>query len=55
MSKISQKLPKLHFTDANGQPFPDWEEKQLGELTESPSYGMNAPANHLMGNINISV
>ena len=22
----------LRFTDANGQPFPDWEEKRLGEV-----------------------
>lgn len=28
------KVPKLRFKDDNGQDFPDWEEKSLGEVTD---------------------
>ncbi len=34
MNKTLQKCPKLRFTDTNGQSFPDWEEKQLGEVAK---------------------
>ena len=28
------KQPELRFKDDNGQPFPDWEEKRLGDVLE---------------------
>ncbi len=35
---------KLRFKDENGQEYPDWEEKKLGDVCSNISYGMNAAA-----------
>jgi len=41
---VMQKIfsQKLRFKDEKGKSFPKWEEKKLGEVAESASYGMNA-------------
>ena len=43
---MMQKLfsQDLRFKDSQGNHFPAWEEKRLGEVAEPPSYGMNAAA-----------
>ena len=33
---------KLRFKDDNGNDYPDWTEKTLGEITDNISYGLNA-------------
>ena len=35
---------KLRFKDENGEDYPDWEEKKLGDVCTNISYGMNAAA-----------
>jgi type I restriction enzyme S subunit len=35
---------KLRFKDENGEEYPEWEEKRLGEISTNISYGMNAAA-----------
>lgn len=37
-------VPKLRFKAEDGSEFPEWEEKRLGEVCSSLSYGINAPA-----------
>lgn len=41
--------PKLRFKADDGSDFPNWEEKTLGELCESLTYGMNAAATKFDG------
>ncbi|EME3968595.1 restriction endonuclease subunit S [Vibrio fluvialis] len=46
-SKNGQKIfipPTLRFKADDGSEFPDWEEKTLGDVSESPSYGLNSAA-----------
>ena len=40
---------KLRFKDENGNNYPDWEEKTLGEVTNNISYGLNAAAKEYDG------
>ena len=37
-------VPKLRFRAEDGSEFSEWEEKRLGEVCSSLSYGINAPA-----------
>ena len=37
-------VPKLRFKNENGEEFPEWEEKRLGEISKSFDYGLNAAA-----------
>ncbi|PCJ41627.1 MAG: restriction endonuclease subunit S [Alphaproteobacteria bacterium] len=48
---VMQKLfsQSLRFTNKDGTPYPDWEEKTLGEISEKPMYGMNAAARQFDG------
>jgi len=41
---MMQKLfsQEIRFTDEEGNDYPEWEEKKLGEVSMKPSYGMNA-------------
>jgi type I restriction enzyme S subunit len=43
---VMQKIfsQELRFKDENGNNFPDWEEKSLGEISDKIMYGMNAAA-----------
>ena len=36
--------PKLRFKEDDGSDFPDWEEKKLGDVCDTLTYGMNAAA-----------
>ncbi|MFH0223924.1 restriction endonuclease subunit S [Vibrio furnissii] len=36
--------PTLRFKADDGSEFPDWKEKTLGDVSESPSYGLNSAA-----------
>jgi type I restriction enzyme S subunit len=36
--------PRLRFKDDNGNDFPDWEEKTLGEISEDVMYGVGSAA-----------
>lgn len=36
--------PKLRFKADDGNAFPDWEEKKLGDVCDPLTYGMNAAA-----------
>ena len=36
--------PKLRFKKDDGSDFPDWEEKKLGDVCDTLTYGMNAAA-----------
>ena len=40
---------KLRFKDDNGNYYPNWEEKTLGEVTNNISYGLNAAAKEYDG------
>lgn len=35
---------EIRFKDKNGNEFPKWEEKTLGEISENPKYGLNSSA-----------
>ncbi|MCT7975780.1 restriction endonuclease subunit S [Laspinema olomoucense] len=43
---VMQKLfsQQIRFTQADGSPFPDWEKKKLGSISEKPQYGLGASA-----------
>ena len=45
---------KLRFKDDNGNDYPAWEEKSLGEVTCNISYGLNAASKIMTEKINIS-
>ncbi len=40
---------KLRFKDNNGNDYPEWEEKTLGEVTDNISYGLNAASKEYDG------
>ncbi|WP_296922293.1 restriction endonuclease subunit S [uncultured Megamonas sp.] len=40
---------KLRFKDKNGNNYPDWEKKKLGDIANSFDYGMNAPSKEFDG------
>ena len=40
---------KLRFKDKNGNNYPNWEEKKLGDIANSFDYGMNAPSKEFDG------
>ncbi|HDJ2895458.1 TPA: restriction endonuclease subunit S [Staphylococcus aureus] len=42
MQKIFSQ--ELRFKDENGEDYPDWEEKKLGDITEQSMYGIGASA-----------
>ncbi|HDC9479853.1 TPA: restriction endonuclease subunit S [Staphylococcus aureus] len=42
MQKIFSQ--ELRFKDENGEDYPDWKEKKLGDITEQSMYGIGAPA-----------
>ncbi|MCT7977151.1 restriction endonuclease subunit S [Laspinema olomoucense] len=43
---VMQKLfsQQICFTQPDGSPFPDWEKKKLGNISEKPQYGLAASA-----------
>jgi type I restriction enzyme M protein len=41
--------PTLRFKANNNSEFPDWEEKNLGDVTEPPCYGLNSAATQYDG------
>ena len=47
MEKIFSR--EIRFKDENGNNFPDWEEKKLGEISEKVMYGINAAAKSFDG------
>ncbi|WP_289146277.1 restriction endonuclease subunit S [uncultured Megamonas sp.] len=40
---------KLRFKDKNGNNYPNWEKKKLGDIANSFDYGMNAPSKEFDG------
>lgn len=47
MQKIFNQ--EVRFKDKNGKNYPDWEEKRLGEISDTPEYGMNAASTKFNG------
>ncbi len=43
---VMQKIfsQQIRFKQADGSPFPDWQKKKLGDVSEKPQYGLGAAA-----------